>query len=95
MPETVGTITNIKLSSFLAGTVNSFDTCMITLSEAGTGASWLFLLWISRDDEPAVQRIRETQRLALAREAAFHKATVHLFTEIDSSIVDDIQVDFT
>ena len=95
MPETVGKITNIKLSTFLAGTVNSFDTCMVTLLEAGTGVSWVFLLWNSRDDEPAVQRIRETQRVALAREAAFRKATVHLFTEVDSSIVDDIQVDFT
>jgi hypothetical protein len=95
MPETIGTITNIKLSSFLGGTVNSFDTCMVTLLEASTSVSWLFLLWISRDDAPAVDRVRETQRLALAREAAFRNATVHLFTEIDSSTVDDIQVDFT
>jgi hypothetical protein len=95
MPETVGTITNIKLSSFLGGTVNAFDTCMVTLREASTGVSWLFFLWNSRDDAPAVERVRETQRLALARKAAVHKATVHLFTEIDSSIVDDIQADFT
>jgi hypothetical protein len=94
MPETIGTITNIKLSTFLAGTVNAFDTCMVTLRETGTGVSWVFLLWNSRDDAPGVERIRETQRLALAREAAFQNATVHLFTEIDSSIVDDIQVDF-
>jgi hypothetical protein len=94
MPDTTGTITNIKLSSFLGGTVNAFDTCMVTLLEAGTGLSWLFFLWNSRDDAPAVERIRETQRLALARAAAFNRATVHLFTEIDSSIVDDIQVDF-
>jgi Regulator of chromosome condensation (RCC1) repeat len=94
MPETIGTIASIKLSSFLADSVNAFDTCMITLLEAGTGASWLFLLWNSRDDAPAVERVRETQRLALAREAAFQNATVHLFTEIESSIVDDIQVDF-
>ena len=94
MPTTTGAITNIKLSSFLTGTVNSFDTCMVTLLEAGTGVSWLFYLWISRDDDLAVRRILETQRLALAREAAFRKSTVHLFTEIDSSIVDEIQVDF-
>jgi hypothetical protein len=95
MPETIGTITSIKLSSFLSGTVNAFDTCMINLLEAGTGVSWVFLLWNSRDDAPAVERVRETQRLALAREAAFRKFTVHLFAELDSSIVDDIQVDFT
>ena len=95
MPTTTGTITNIKLSSFLTGTVNSFDTCMVTLLEAGTGVSWLFFLWNSRDDDPAVRRILETQRLALAREAAFRKSTVHLFTEIDSSIVEEIQVDFS
>ena len=44
---------------------------------------------------PQWSEFRETQRLALAREAAFRNATVHLFTEVDSSIVDDIQVDFT
>lgn len=93
MPTTIGTITNIKLSSFLTGTVNSFDTCMVTLLEAGTGASWLFHLWNSRDDELAVRRIPQTQRLALAREAAFRKLPVHLFTETNSSIVDEIQVD--
>jgi hypothetical protein len=95
MPETIGTITNIKLSSFLAGTVNAFDTCMVTLRETSTGVSWVFLLWNSRDDAPAVERVRETQRLALARKAAVDKATVHVFTEIDSSIVDDVQVDYT
>ena len=42
MPDTTGTITNIKLSSFLSGTVNAFDTCMVTLLDAGTGVSWLF-----------------------------------------------------
>jgi hypothetical protein len=53
----------------------------------------LFYLWNSRDDELAVRRILQTQRLALAREAAFRKLPVHLFTETDSSIVDEIQVD--
>src|SRR6478609_10493505 len=66
---------------------------MITLLEVGTGVSWVFLLWNSRDDAPAVERVRETQRLALARQAAFRQFTVHLFAELDSSIVDDIQVD--
>jgi hypothetical protein len=94
MPTTIGTITNIKLSSFLTGTVNSFDTCMVTLREASTGVSWLFFLWNSRDDEPAVHRVLQTQRLALARTAGFNKSTVHVFTEIDSSVVEEIQVDF-
>jgi hypothetical protein len=66
---------------------------MVTLLEAGTAVSWVFLLWNSRDDAPAVERVRETQRLALAREAAFRKLTVHLFAELDSSVVDEIQVD--
>ena len=43
MPTTTGTITNIKLSSFLTGTVNSFATCMVTLLGAGTGVSWLLV----------------------------------------------------
>lgn len=93
MPEIVGRITNIKLGSFLTGTVNSFDVGMITVEETGTGASWIFFLWNSRDDELAVRRVLQTQRLALAREAAFRKLTVHVFHQIDSSIVDEIQVD--
>jgi hypothetical protein len=93
MAVTIGTITNIKLSSFLTGSVNSFDTCMITLLEAGTGVSWVFYLWNSRDDELAVRRVLQTQRLALAREAAFRKLTVHIVSESDSSLVDEIQVD--
>jgi hypothetical protein len=35
----------------------------------------------------------ESQRLALAREAAFRKLTVHVFAEPDSGFVDGIQVD--
>ncbi len=93
MPETIGKITNIKLRSFLAGSFNSFDIGTITVREAGTGISWLFYLWNSRDDELPVRRVTQTQRLALAREAAFRKLTVHVFTQSDSSIVDGIQVD--
>lgn len=93
MPEAIGTITKIKLGTLLAGGVNEFDLAMITLKSAA-GAEELFFLWISRNDELAVQRIRQTQRLALAREAAFRKLTVHLFHgQTDSSIVDEIQVD--
>jgi hypothetical protein len=37
--------------------------------------------------------VLQTQRLALAREAAFRKRVVHLWHETDSSLVDEIQVD--
>jgi hypothetical protein len=93
MAETIGKITNIKVNSFLTGTVNSFDICTITVKETSTGTSWLFYLWNSRDDEIAVRRVTQTQRLALAREAAFRKLTVHVFAESDSGLVDGIQVD--
>lgn len=93
MAEMIGKITNIKLGSFLPGTVNAFDIGTITVTEAGTGASWLFYLWNSRSDEAALQRILHTQRLALAREAAFRNLTVHVWHQSDSSIVDQFQVD--
>lgn len=92
MAVTVGEITNIKLASFLTGTVNSFDTGTITVKETTTGAEWIFYLWNSRDDELAVRRVLQTQRLALAREAAFRKLTVEVVHEDDSSIIDSIQV---
>lgn len=93
MAETIGKITNIKVNSFLQGTINAFDICNITVKEAGTGTSWLFHLWQSRDDDPAVQRVIQTQRLALVREAAFRKLTVHVFAQSDSGFIDGIQVD--
>ena len=93
MAETIGKITNIKVNSFLQGGVNAFDICNITVKEAGTGTSWLFHLWLSRDDAPAVNRVVETQRLALVREAAFRKLTVHIFAQSDSGFIDGIQVD--
>jgi hypothetical protein len=93
MAETIGKITNIKVNSFLQGTINAFDICNITVKEAGTGTSWLFHLWQSRDDDQAVHRVIETQRLALAREAAFRKLTVHIFAQSDSGFIDGIQVD--
>jgi len=91
--EVIGTITNIKVMSFLQGTVNAFDTANISLKEAKTGTSWLFHLWQSRDDDAAVHRVVESQRLALAREAAFRKLTVHVFAEPDSAFIDGLQVD--
>jgi hypothetical protein len=91
--EVIGTITNIKVMSFLQGTVNAFDTANISLKEAKTGTSWLFHLWQSRDDDAPVHRVVESQRLALAREAAFRKLTVHVFAEPDSAFIDGLQVD--
>ena len=93
MAETIGTIRNIKLSSFLPGSVNAFDIGTMTVKETSTGAEWLFYLWNTRADAPAVERVIGTQRLALAREAAFRKLKVHIFHDNDSSLVTNIQVD--
>jgi hypothetical protein len=93
MAETVGKIVNIKVRSFLQGTVNAFDIANISLEETGTGTTWLFHLWQSRDDDLPVHRVVESQRLALVREAAFRKLTVHIFAQSDSGFIDGIQVD--
>jgi hypothetical protein len=93
MAETIGRIISIKVMSFLPGTTNAFDTANISLKETSTGTTWLFHLWQSRDDDLPVHRVLESQRLALVREAAFRKLTVHVFAEPDSGFVDGIQVD--
>lgn len=93
MAEVIGKILNIKVNSFLPGTVNAFDLCNFSVKETSTGTTWLFHLWQSRDDDAAVHRVVETQRLALVREAALRKLTVHVFAEPDSGFVDGIQVD--
>jgi hypothetical protein len=93
MAETIGTITNIHVHSYLPGTVNGFDVCKLTVLETTTNLSWLFYLWNARDDDTPVHRVTQSQRLALAREAAFRKLTVHVFAESDSGLVDGIQVD--
>jgi len=93
MPETIGKVRNIKLGSFLQNTVNAFDIGTVTLHESATGNDWVFYLWNSRADAPALQRVLQTQRLALVREAAFRKLVVHLWHELDSSLVDEVQVD--
>jgi hypothetical protein len=93
MAETIGKVTNIKVGSFLTGTVNSFDIGSITVKETTTNLTWLFYIWNSRDNETALRRILQTQRLALVREAAFRKLTVHVFHQNDSSLIDSIQVD--
>jgi hypothetical protein len=93
MAETIGKITNIKVMSFLPNTVNAFDIANISVRETSTGQTWLFHLWQSRDDDTAVHRVVESQRLALVREAAFRKLTVHIFAQPDSGFVDGIQID--
>jgi len=94
MAETIGKITNIKVSSFLPSASNAFDICYVTVIEAITNVSWLFLLWNARDDDSPVHRVTQSQRLALVREAAFRNLTVHIFAErISSGLVDGLQVD--
>ena len=63
------------------------------MNSTASGADWVFYLWNSRADAPALQRVLQTQRLALAREAAFRNRVVHLWHETDSSLVDEIQAD--
>ena len=93
MAETIGKITNIKVASFLTDTVNSFDVGAITLKETSTGTSWLFYVWNSRDDDVAVHRVLQSQRLALVREAAFRSLTVHAFHDNDSQLLSELTVD--
>jgi hypothetical protein len=93
VPQSVGKITNIKVGSFLQESVNAFDIGTVTLHETATNADWVFYLWVTRADAPALQRVLQTQRLALVREAAFRNRVVHLWHQIDSSVVDEIQVD--
>src|SRR5258708_39389421 len=92
MAETIGRIISIKVMSFLPGTVNAFDIANISLKETSTGTTWLFHLWQSRDDDTAGHRVVETQRLALAREAAVRQRTGGVFAEPDSGGADGIQV---
>jgi len=92
MAEIIGRIKDIKLTTWLPGGTNEFDTCMLTMQEAG-GATTLMILWNSRSDAPTIERIRQTQRLALAREAAFRNRPVHVWHESGSSIIYSIQVD--
>jgi hypothetical protein len=91
--QTVGRITNIKVSSFLPGTFNAFDIGTITVKETSTGMDWFFHVWITRDDAPALARVINSQRLALVREAAFRKLPVKVTHDNSSSILDSIQVD--
>lgn len=94
MAEKIGLIKSIKVGSWLTGTVNAFDICIIQLLDIN-GANWSMFLWNSRSDVPIVDRVLETQRLALAREAAVRGLNVHLWHQADSSIIDQIQVDIS
>ena len=91
MAQKIGTITEIKLGTWLAGTVNAFDVCILTIDEQGTG-TWAMFLWNSRATAPVLDRILQTQRLALAREAAFRRLSVQVWHESDSSIIDQLKV---
>lgn len=93
MAEKVGLIKDIKLGTWLAGSPLAFDICIVTIKEA-TGASWSMFLWNNQATAPGVERILQTQRLALAREAALRGLQVHLWHLNDSSIIDQIKVDF-
>lgn len=92
MAEKIGTIVDIKVGTFLPGATNEFDVGNFTLRETATGATWLFYIWNARSNAPAVQRVLHSQRLALAREAAFRKATVHVWHEEGSSNIDQMKV---
>jgi hypothetical protein len=81
MAETIGIITNVKVASFLVGDPSEFDVGAITVKETSTGISWFFYMWLTHVSDPAVQRVLNAQRLALAREAAFRKLTVHAFND--------------
>jgi hypothetical protein len=93
MAETVGTVTNIKVYTFLSGSTSEFDTCTVTLNETSTRTSWLFYLWNAPDTDTPVHRVTQSERLALLREAAFRKLTVHIYAESDSGLIDGFQVD--
>lgn len=81
------------MASYLPGATNAFDQCNLSVVEAATQKTFLFYLWLARDDDTPVHRVTQTQRLALVREAAFRKLTVHITAEPDSSIVTAVQVD--
>jgi hypothetical protein len=93
MAETIGIITNVKVASFLVGGPAEFDVGAITLKETSTGISWFFYLWLTHVDDSAVQRVLNSQRLALVREAAFRKLPVHAFNDGVSSTLTEITVD--
>ena len=93
MAETIGKVTNIKLATVDPGFPNPIDVGAITLHETTTGISWVFYLWVSHAQDPAVDRVLASQRLALIREAAFRKLTVHVLHDAASDLANEITVD--
>lgn len=93
MAETIGKVTNIKLATVDPDFPNAIDVGAVYLKETSTGTTWLFYLWVSHAADPAVNRVLQSQRLALVREAAFHHLTVHLFHDDVSNSVFEITVD--
>jgi hypothetical protein len=65
------------------------------VKETSTNLSWVFFLWQAGVSDLPVHRVQQSQRMALLREAAFRKLTVHIYAESDSSIVDGFTVDIT
>jgi len=93
MAETIGIVTNIKLATITPGFPNAIDVGAFTLLETATNLSWLFYLWVSHAADPPIDRVLQSQRIALLREAAFRKLTVHAFHDPDSDSVFEITVD--
>ena len=91
--EMIGKITNIKLGTLLAGSPTETDFCAITVKETSSGKLFVFHLWSVRIADLPEHRVEQSQRLAVAREAAFRKLTVHLFHDSTASLVDQIQID--
>jgi len=93
MAETIGKVINIKLATITPGFPNAIDVGAIYLKETSTGNTWLFYLWVSHAADPAVNRVLQSQRLALVREAAFRHLTVHVFTDGVDNTANEITVD--
>ena len=93
MAETIGTVTNIKLATVDPDFPNAIDVGAVYLNETSSGITYLFYLWVSHAADPAVNRVLQSQRLGLVREAAFRNLTVHLFHDDVSNSVWQITVD--
>jgi hypothetical protein len=92
MAITTGLVSSIKVSSFIQDSPNAFDICYIGIKENANTAPLYFYLWNARSDAPAVQRVTQSQRLALLREAAFRGLTVMVTYDEPSSLISSLQV---
>lgn len=93
MAETIGIVTNVKLATITPGFPNAIDVGAFHLLETATGINWFFYLWISHAADPPIDRVLQSQRIALLREAAFRKLTVHAFHDPTDQSVFEITVD--